>query len=232
MKRACYITTLVGIIFLLFIILNKSWKSEDNKLEGRTLNEFASEEYLKEKDASELKFYPTIEEAVCSCDWDEYSVSRIEKVVKVIQGEDSCDVFFIVNNKEKDNFYTFKLKTKQEKQKILYSEPLYAVGTSWELEKYRGRELEKRYDKEDCFKQKIISCLGFFNSTGAFSLDKNNKIIKWGLHDNEEIKTLAIDEKRPTEVVKIKMDGEVVYFWYYENLNLENAKMQEINISH
>lgn len=185
-------------------------------------------ELLTEPTDEELSFYPTIEEALKASEMSSDNVVGDKKVVKVVEKNNRCDVFFIITEDKRDGLYVYKLKEKVEGDQILYSESIFATGEQWRITKQWIREIAKRSDANEVLKQKVQSDLQSTNMHGFYNLGESGGQVRWGTYNGDDVKTLTINGEAPTEIMELTMDGEKAYFWYYENLEIPES---EINLA-
>lgn len=143
---------------------------------------------------------------------------------------DNAVVFFISDYNGRDDFYIYKIKVKNEGDKELYSKPILGTDCPWKGKRYLIRLIEEgNEDKESALKEKIETDLMLFNNAGHFYTEKD-KVLKWGLSLDEEIKDLKINGQPPTEIMNIKLDDDDVYFWYYEDCPVKTIS-DDVDIS-
>lgn len=188
------------------------------------------EEFEKEPNMDELNFYDTVDEALLdNKHFQKNSAPNVKKIIKILKKNDNAVVFFIADNNGRDDFYIYKIKVKNEGDKELYSKPILGTGWLWQCKLYWIRNLEKDKDKESALKAKVESDLMLFNGAGHLYTEKD-KVLKWGLSIDEEIKDLKINGQHPTEIMNIKLDDDDVYFWYYEDCPV-NTISDDVDIS-
>lgn len=228
LKKKCII--FLVIIYLCFCFLTACKPTANEGLTFTT--ESMEPEFLSEPTDEELSFYPTIEEALESSKMSKDSMYGTKKIVKVVEKNNRCDVFFINTKDGEDGLFVYKLKMKLNEKQTLYSESMYATGGYWNVVKWWIRALHKRCKDTELIKQVVLSHLHSYNSSGTFDLGESGGQVKWGLYTSEDIKSLTINGEAPTEIIELTMNGELVYFWYYENLDLPRSEITSANIEY
>lgn len=211
------------------------WQFNENSSEDSSityeLEDIPNVEQIDETFLQTAKYYDSIEESLINNKMTDYEVIELREIVKVIEKEDRCDVFFINVEEGYDYIYTFQLAIKREDKKISYSEPLWATQIGWESHKQMTRDLGKE-SKLSELEQIVITDLLWYNSKGNFNISESGGCVRWGAYDKSEIKNLTINGEPPTEVMEITLNGEKAYFWYYENLELSRSEVEAAEIAY
>jgi hypothetical protein len=185
------------------------------------------------QEEQEIIYYDTLEESLYEFGKnDDLPVTNILQIVKIIKNDNLWEVFYLVHEKEQDLLYTSKMQIKTEDKDIKYSQPLLTTADGWAVQKWYFETLEKYYDDTEVFSEKIKIDLSLFNSTGFYNLDENGYWVRWGINNREETKTMKINGKEPTEIIELTMNGEPVYFWYYENLPISKSEIKTTQITY
>jgi hypothetical protein len=185
------------------------------------------------KEEKEIIYYDTLEESLYEFGKnDTLPVTNILQIVKIIKKDNQWDVFYLVHEKEQDLLYASKIEIEEENGNIKYSAPLWTTGQGWEVQKRLFSWIEKDYEEEERFSEEIRSDLFFFNSKRIFNLSEDKYWVRWGINGREAVKTMKIDGEKPTGIVEIEMNGETVYFWYYENLPISKSEIETTQITY
>ncbi len=225
------IISLSIVITMFFIGCNKqiSISTKNGEFTG-TYENGNAEEFKKEPNINELKFFEDINKAVLSNNFDEdLSAKNVKKIIKILEKDDDCIVFFATEKDYNDVFFIYKMKEKNEDNKKYYSRPILATGWQWKDKRNYMKRIEKEGGEADI--EKIRCDLMMFNGNNAFTLGKDKENIKWGLSIDENINNLKINGIPPTEIIKTKLDDDDVYFWYYEGLDLDHSNISKVKIT-
>lgn len=191
-----------------------------------------TEDFNREPDISELEFFEDISEAILANNFDEdLSASNVKKIIKILEKDDDCIVFFVTEKDDKDVFFIYKMKEKNENNKRYYSTPILATGWQWDAKKKDFKITEEYNDENEWFSKKVESDLMLFNGSNRFTIGDDKVNIKWGLSIDENINNLKINGIPPTEIIKTKLDDDDAYFWYYEGLDVDHSNISEVKIT-
>jgi hypothetical protein len=185
------------------------------------------------KEEQEIIYYDTLEESLYEFGKnDTLPVTNIRQIVKIIKKDNQWDVFYLVHEQEQDLLYTSKMQIKTEDKDVKYSQPLHTTADGWAAQKWYFEFKGKYYSEEDALKEEIKTDLFAFNSSGSYNLGENEYWVRWGINDREEIKNMKINGKEPTEIIELTMNGELVYFWYYEDLPIPESEIKTTQITY
>ncbi|MBE6091533.1 MAG: hypothetical protein E7206_26605 [Clostridium beijerinckii] len=230
-KKIIILVSVMMTIFFIGCDKQISISSKNGEFTG-TYENGTPEDFNREPDISELKFFEDISEAILANNFSEdLSAINVKKIIKILEKDDDCIVFFVTQEVDKDMFYIYKMKEKSENNKKYYSTPILAGGWQWEDKKNWSKQLESSTDESEWFSEKVESDLMLFNGSDVFTLGNDKIKIKWGLSIDENIKKLKINGVSPTEIMNIKLDDDDVYFWYYEGLDVNHSNISETKIT-
>lgn len=130
-----------------------SISSKEGKYTG-TYENGTPDDFNKEANINELEFFEDINEAILSNDFGEdLSAINVKSIIKILEKDDDCIVFFVTQEGDKNMFYIYKMKEKNENNKKYYSKPILAGGWQWNAKKKFSKKIENASDKSEWFSE-------------------------------------------------------------------------------
>ena len=161
----------------------------------------------------ELQFFKTIEEAVEYYSLENFNRNYTGDKIIVFENDEYAVLFYRENLDDGDVVYAMKFMVKEIDGTAHYSTPFNISGVFWEHQRLfvkRGRLDE-------------IGEIRFGISQDTLRLFRvdGTKNFFWGLSQTERVKNLRIEGQLVTKVIEIELDGEIAYFWYFEDLQTD-----------
>ena len=165
-------------------------------------------------DFDEVEWFETLEEAVANNELPEgHRFLTVEEHIALFEGEERVTFFFRSKNQVGSDvivFYTGFLK--REGDRTYYTPFFGGSGRSRLL--FRNTA---RLGLDDVGEVRYAISL----SGRQFDATDDNKIFIWGLSQTSRIYTLQVEGQPPTNIIPVDMDGETIYFWYFEDLQTD-----------
>ncbi|WP_239253559.1 hypothetical protein [Listeria ilorinensis] len=169
-----------------------------------------------EVDRDNLPYYDTIEEATINNNFDStVGKDEIEQKILTLENDDDAILFFKTyykKNVKGDAVAVYKYAVKQEGGKRKYSRPIAGEVVKWETFKVSYKKMALS-DAD-----KVRLGINVDNAYQNYNLNPEIMQLQWGLLDTKKAQYMTVDGKAPTKVIPLELDGDKVYFWYYEDL--------------
>lgn len=174
---------------------------------------------LKESD-----YYLSVEEAVM-CDFKDKNTKP--NILKVIKKDDNCKVL-IFYDMSYGVINSYDLKIKEKNGQIYYSRPISILSVNQYIaNKHFNGDSNTNKELVDLVRSDIKYCVNINSNTNT----DNGLYIIGGLTEDESICNLKINNTAPDEIITLQYKNEKYYFWYYENLDIKENDMDNLNIS-
>ena len=161
----------------------------------------------------DVLYYNSVEEAVAHNNLDTFNTKHIGEQIKLFRHDNIAVLFFKTNEFNKDAIYMLKFYIK-ESGGTQFSSPISGSNIQWEAHKAAVR-------MNNCDETgEIRLCIELLNTSQVFNVD-NTKTFVWGVSQTENVNDLEIEGQSATEVIEVELDGEVGYFWYFDDLETE-----------
>jgi len=208
-KAICYLVTIVFIVTLAGCI---SWPDTSTVVIESDIPIDTNNMPLP--DPEELEFFMTIEEAVVNNDLEDLNSKYIDEVITLFENNEFAVLFFWNSVNGDAIFYAMKFMKKEIDGITQYSKPFYTTSIPWN----GMHKLSIKRGKLDDIGEIRVSITR--DVLRLFRID-NTKNFFWGLSQTERVKTLRIEGQLVTEVIEIELNGEIAYFWYFEDLQTD-----------
>ena len=210
------------LLILCFVMLSSCYNDSSQGVRARTtvIREGSSTGDQNPRDwrpnFDELVWYETLEEAVRYriSEASEYTFRSVDEPLALFENEERATFFFRTNHAgEEDALGYANGWRKQEGDRTYYGGFVAGGRTRFFFRQMSLLGLDP------------IGEVRFSVSTCASQLDAtdDNKIFVWGISQTPRIHTLRIEGQSPTEVIPVILDGYMIYFWYFEDLQTDKS---------
>jgi hypothetical protein len=166
------------------------------------------------------KYYDTLQEAIAHSKLkEEVNTITIDEVLALSIDGQYGSLVFLSSSYGKTDIYACMLYIDQSDGVTRYSAPFLGSDTSWALHKFAVEKGQKD-DYEEIAYSMFMPDFNFDKKAMGI---ENTKHFYWGLSQTERVKHLSIDGQPVTKVIEIDFDGERAYFWYFDDLNLDEV---------
>ncbi|MBC1490936.1 hypothetical protein [Listeria booriae] len=209
-KYGFIITTILCLLFILMGCSDLSETPNSNKVSNN-------------KEVT--KFYPTISKATANNTFSEpLNKEKIGEQILTLKDDKTQINFFKSTYNNQDTVTVYKYQLRQDAGRLLYSSPTNATQIIWHA------QLDSQKKAKLSNIDEIRLALKMNNPRQTFNLNPNATSLQWGISKEASTPSLTIDGQVPTKVIPITLDGDNVYFWYFENLvSPKNADSMKIS---
>lgn len=159
----------------------------------------------------EVPYFTTVEEAMANNVLYDEAIKYVGKPITWFKHDIHAVLFAIYDaHGGSDTIFVYRFFTKDYPETLI-SRPISSMGIVWEGHKDSVRMM--RLDEIG----EIRLSLSLYNRGHLFAVD-NTKNFIWGLSQTERVRNLIIEGQQVTEVIEIELDGEIAFFWYFEDL--------------
>lgn len=188
------------------------------------MNMYKTVAQIQEMNLKESDYYLSVEEAVM-CDFKDKNTKP--NILKVIKKDDNCKVL-IFYDMSYGVINSYDLKIKEKNGQIYYSRPISILSVNQYIaNKHFNGDSNTNKELVDLVRSDIKYCVNINSNTNT----DNGLYIIGGLTEDESICNLKINNTAPDEIITLQYKNEKYYFWYYENLDIKENDMDNLNIS-
>ena len=165
----------------------------------------------------EVEFFDTLEEALENNLLFEHGIVTVDEVLRVFKGEEYVVTIFTFQNPQgEDIVYAFQSYVKEDEGKFRYSASFSGMG----LSRLGHRIAVSAHDGDEI--GEIRRGFRVYNIDHQFVID-DTKRFYWGLSFSPNVKYLRVDGQFVDGVIPVELNDEMVYVWYFEDLQTENS---------
>ncbi|WP_088825295.1 MULTISPECIES: hypothetical protein [Listeria] len=172
----------------------------------------------KKNEENVVKFYPSIDKATAN---NTFSVAldkdSLGEQLLSLKDDNHQIIFFKSSYENKDTITVYKYQLKLDSGQEQYSNPTNATQIVWQA------QLDSQKKSKLSNVEMIQLAIKMNNPKQTFNLSPETTKLQWGISKAINTPKLKIDGQTATKVIPITLDGDNVYFWYFENLTSANA---------